>query len=58
MIIVLAAAVTATAVLHFASASRYADIVNGLDKKEFPLKSILPAGLMIVDTFKLNWSSG
>lgn len=58
MIIVLAAAATAMVVLHFTSAARYADTVSSLDKKEFPLKDLLPAGLMITDTFKCNWSSG
>ncbi len=57
MIIILSVLAAAMAILHFASVGRYADILSMLEKKEYPLKDILPTGLLIVDTFKHGWNN-
>lgn len=46
------------AMLHFLSKDRYADTVSMLDKKEYPMKEFLPAGLFILDTFKHSYNTG
>jgi len=57
MILVLVISVIAVMALYFASAGKYDDIVSMLDKKEYPLKDIIQAGLMILDMFRHNWNT-
>lgn len=58
MIIVLAVYIIILALLYIASYRRYAAITGGLDKKEFPMKGLLPLGLYILDTFKYSYNTG
>lgn len=57
MIIVLAVYIMILALLYFASYRRYSEIVEKLDKKDFPIKGILPIGLYILDVFKYSYNT-
>jgi len=45
-------------ILYSLSRKKYADIVCVLDKKEFPLKVLLPVGLIILDALKHSYNTG
>lgn len=50
--------IIAFGILFFLSKEKYADIVCVLDKKEFPLKGLLPVGMLILDVFKRGYTTG
>jgi tight adherence protein C len=58
MFIILTVYIMILAVLYLISYKRYSEIVGSLDKKEFPIKWFLPAGLYILDTFKYSYNTG
>lgn len=45
------------AALYMLSSRKYSGIVRSLDKKVYPLKSILPIGLYLLDTFKYSYNT-
>lgn len=43
--------------LYMLSSSKYSDIEKSLDKKAYPLRSVLPIGLYLLDTFKYSFNT-
>jgi tight adherence protein C len=58
MIIVLAVYIIILVLLYIVSYKSYSQIIEGLDKREFQLKGLLPIGLYILDTFKYGYNTG
>jgi tight adherence protein C len=57
MITVLAIYIIIFTLLYLVSYRRYSEIIGKLEKKEFPMKGLLPVGLYILDTFKYSYNT-
>lgn len=57
MIIVLVLFLVILAALFLFSWGKYADIVNSLDKKEYPAKGILPIGLYLLEAVRYSFNT-
>lgn len=58
MIILFFTLLLAGTVLFMASRGKYGDFVKPLDKKDYPFKDLLPAGMLVLDAFKYSYISG
>ncbi|MGE5615270.1 MAG: type II secretion system F family protein [Bacillota bacterium] len=58
MILVLVAFAAVIVAIWTASSGRYADVVKLADKKSYPLRFMLPAGLYLLDLFKYGFNTG
>jgi tight adherence protein C len=57
MIIILALYIMILAFVYLFSYKRYSDTVGRLDKKDFPLKDLLPLGLCVLDLCKYSYNT-
>jgi tight adherence protein C len=57
MIVLVAVFSGILAVLFALSAGKYAGLLSTLDRKDYPLKDILPVGLFLLDSFKYRFNT-
>ena len=57
MVVVTVVYLCALIVFYLLSAKKYSDIVDSLDKKSYPFKSLMPVGLFILETFKYSYNT-
>lgn len=58
MVLVLVVYLVILVVLYLLAGRNYADVLEQLDKKQYPGRDVLPIGLYLIDTFKYSFNTG